>query len=75
MAKAYKCDICGKFYENKETQVIRAGSNDSYVVYDACPDCMDSFRFWMGTRRHDYKSAFEDKEDGVMSKSGRVFIE
>lgn len=63
MAKAYKCDICGKLYANNETQLIRAGSINSYIAYDTCPDCMDSFRFWMKTRRHEYKSAFEDKED------------
>ena len=93
MAKAYKCDICGRFFEEKPTtiSVISGGGvvsrtradRKNILVFDnacdflgeICPDCDKSLQLWMESRNPNNKSAFEDKEDVVMSKSGRVFIE
>ena len=68
MAKAYKCDLCGKFYEGQRTKQIvlgitPSGLNDHVDKYDICLDCADSFNLWMESRNPINKSAFEDKED------------
>lgn len=68
MAQAYKCDLCGKFYEGHRTRRITLGMDNPYVNektlrYDICPDCEQSFYLWKESRNPDHKSAFEDKED------------
>lgn len=49
MAQAYKCDICGQFYDDRHRLKISEyriawlsnGSSDfSNMYYDICPDCM-----------------------------------
>lgn len=68
MAKAYKCDCCGKFYLGERTRQIALGMdnpylNDRVLRYDICSDCEKSFHLWKESRNPDHKSAFEDKED------------
>ncbi len=68
MAQAYKCDLCGKFYEGRRTKQIvigitPAGLTDNPDRYDICSDCADSFKLWKESRNPNRKSAFEDKED------------
>lgn len=68
MAKAYKCDCCGKFYEGDRTQQIVFGITPSCLTdnvnkYDICSDCAESFYLWKESRNPDHKSVFEDKED------------
>ena len=68
MAQAYKCDICGKFYEGRRTRQIAVGMSPSGCTdhvdrYDICSDCAESFHLWTKSRNPDHKSAFEDKED------------
>lgn len=68
MAQAYKCDLCGKFYEGKRTKQIAigmtpSGLNEHVDLYDICSDCADSFNLWKESRNPNRKSAFEDKED------------
>lgn len=68
MAKAYKCDLCGKFYEGQRTkQIVCAitpcGPSDHVDRYDICSDCEQSFHLWKESKNPDHKSAFEDKED------------
>lgn len=68
MAKAYKCDFCGMFYDVNRTVQIALGTDNPYVHekifrYDVCPDCEKSFHLWKETRNPNHKSAFEDKED------------
>lgn len=67
MAKAYKCDFCGKFYTGRTMQIV-LGLSDPYLYeksskYDICSDCEKSFHLWKESRNPDHKSAFEDKED------------
>lgn len=63
MALAKKCDRCGKFYEqytvespNKDGKINSIetikrdpdGTVDRVNrMYDLCPECMDSFIYWM----------------------------
>lgn len=68
MATAYKCDLCGKFYEGRRTKQIvfgitPASLTDNSDRYDICSDCEQSFVLWLESRNPDHKSAFEDKED------------
>ena len=57
---AKQCDRCGKFYiyssgtngcnfrsivENRERVVTTIGN--SYIDFDICPDCWESFKKWM----------------------------
>ena len=68
MAAAYKCDLCGQFYEGERTTQIAIGKTPTYlsdpiVRYDICSDCEQSFHLWKESRNPDHKSAFEDKED------------
>lgn len=68
MAKAYKCDICGRFYVGERTRQIVLGMTDPYVNeksfrYHICSDCEQSFHLWKESRNANHKSAFEDKED------------
>ena len=68
MAKAYKCDCCGKFYLGERTKQIVVGMenpciNDKVFRYDVCSDCLHSFHLWKESRNPDHKSLFEDKED------------
>lgn len=68
MAQAYKCDLCGKFYEGLRTRQIVFGItpsclNDVVGKYDICSDCEESFYVWKDSRNPVHKSAFEDKED------------
>lgn len=68
MAKAYKCDCCGKFYLGERTKQIVVGMDNPYLNervfrYDVCSDCEQSFHLWKASRNPDHKSAFEDKED------------
>ncbi len=68
MAQAYKCDLCGKFYEGQHTRQIAVGMRpscltDNVTRYDICSDCIESFYLWKESRNPDRKSAFEDKED------------
>lgn len=68
MAKAYKCDLCGKFYTGLRTKQIVIGNIPEGLMdypdrYDICPDCKESFEWWKASRNPDSKSAFEDKED------------
>lgn len=68
MAQAYKCDLCGKFYEGRRTKQIVFGMtpsdlNEHVDRYDICLDCADSFNLWKESRNPDHKTAFEDKED------------
>lgn len=68
MAQAYKCDLCGKFYEGNRTKQIVFGItpsalNEHVDRYDICLDCAESFNLWKGCRSPVHKSAFEDKED------------
>jgi len=68
MAQAYKCDLCGKFYDEYRTRQICFGYtpsylNDKVVRYDVCSDCESSFLLWLESRNPDHKSAFEDKQD------------
>lgn len=71
MAQAYKCDLCGKFYEGRRTKQIVFGMtpsdlNEHIDRYDICLDCADSFNLWKESRNPDHKTAFEDKEDPTM---------
>lgn len=69
MAKAYKCDCCGTFYETDMPRILGlypANSDllDRYSLkYDVCPECEESFFIWKESRNPDHKSVFEDKED------------
>lgn len=68
MAKAYKCDCCGRFYEGELTNQIAISIVPNHLVdnvcrYDICSDCLSSFYIWKESRNPDHKSAFEDKED------------
>lgn len=68
MANAFKCDLCGKFYEGRRTRQIAVGMSppglNEYVDrYDICPDCKESFEWWKVSRNPDHKTDFEDKED------------
>lgn len=68
MANAFKCDLCGKFYEGRRTRQIAVGIappslNEHVDRYDICSDCKESFEWWKASRNPDSKSAFEDKED------------
>lgn len=68
MAEAYKCDLCGKFYDSRRTKQIVFGMNPACLTdnpdrYDICSDCEQSFVLWLESRNPDHKSAFEDKED------------
>lgn len=68
MAQAYKCDLCGKFYEGRRTKQIIIGITPAGLIdnpdrYDICLDCVNSFNLWKESRNPDHKSAFEDKED------------
>ena len=68
MADAYKCDLCGTFYEGSRTvQIViglsPTGFNDKTLRYDICSDCHQSFNLWKESRNPNHKSAFEDKED------------
>ena len=68
MKDFYKCDRCGAFYkfygenkENHENTIQSFYKNKdgnrwpcSSVLYDLCPDCMESFRHWLGPHDEDY---------------------
>ena len=56
MAKALKCDRCGKFFEydvdHKVKNFIVFGyrnfsMEESHIINDICPDCMIEFMNWM----------------------------
>lgn len=77
MSVFYTCDICGAPIGNHAPNKL-AITNAQLIILqkaDICPDCDKSLQLWKESRKQSHKSAFEDKEDGVMSKSGRVFIE
>lgn len=69
MAKAYKCDFCGTFYEMDIVRILGLYSPNSDLFdsnsskYDICPECEESFYLWKESRNPNHKSAFEDKED------------
>jgi hypothetical protein len=69
MSKAYKCDICNSFVENTIVTQILIGDKaaDTCIVtetYDICPDCMASFKWWLGTRHPKFKVKTDIKYDG-----------
>lgn len=70
MALAYKCDFCGEFYEGKDKSSVGLNfkplSGASIIWYDICPGCKESFKLWKESRDHNYKTAFEDKEDSTV---------
>ena len=56
---AYKCDRCGKFYDELDNEkrvtingkfapmYLRLGSRDTQTKWkDLCPDCMNELMFW-----------------------------
>lgn len=68
MAAAFKCDLCGKFYEGRRTKQIvfgitPAGLTDHVDRYDICHSCEESFHKWVVSRKPNEITAFEDKED------------
>jgi hypothetical protein len=86
MALAYKCDICGRFFEEKPTTIaviggrvvsrtrsdrknILVSDNACDFLVEICQDCRASFVFWKDSRNPSRITVFEDKEDGVVSKS------
>lgn len=77
MSVLYTCDICGAPIGKTAPNKLAITNAQLIIVQkmDICPDCDKSFYLWKESRNPNNKSAFEDKEDGVMSKSGRVFIE
>lgn len=85
MAKAYKCDCCGQFYVGSPVNRLVMGEyctdnggyfkKGAFLNADICPSCVESIKHFIKSKDSDHKSVFEDKEDVVMSKSGRVFIE
>lgn len=57
MARAMKCDICGKYY------VSYGIGKDKYcdeARFDICPDCTKSFDDWLKEKRRSKK---EEKDD------------
>lgn len=57
---AYKCDRCGKFYDNHDTKkrvtikgkfmpiCFRLGNHNTEDAWmDLCPDCMNEFVSWL----------------------------
>lgn len=56
MARATKCDRCGKFFEhyfgdtNGVARLTYSVNKDRYYIqgdeYDLCPDCVKSWRDW-----------------------------
>lgn len=65
MAKAYKCDCCGEFYESSDIRkiIFRVGDPHHDTEYDLCKECEDSFFVWKRLRNRNNRTAFEDKED------------
>lgn len=53
MAKAYKCDRCGNYFEkrklfrNGEYFVRKAGGTEGIIDIDLCESCNSKFQIWM----------------------------
>jgi len=84
VARAYQCDVCKTVYIGLPVTRLMMGEYDTRdgghfkigtLDADICPSCVESIKHFIKSKDPNHKSAFEDKEDGVMSKSGRVFIE
>lgn len=63
MAKAFKCDICGKFYDQYhklylgKTKTSSARLIDvSSMYYDICPDCVAAIQETIDERRQNMKT-------------------
>lgn len=69
---AYKCDRCGKYFDNKQGRVIRymrfekatgAQPND----YDLCYDCYDKFLEFI---KNNQSGIFNDRGKEMLKKIG-----
>lgn len=60
MAKALKCDRCGKFFQIDDMERLHGNDEKVYYLvkrlgggvhrdemYDICPDCYDQLKCWM----------------------------
>jgi hypothetical protein len=48
MAKAYKCDVCGKYYEcTRHFQLAISRCAHIDISYDLCPDCQKELETWL----------------------------
>lgn len=59
MAKALKCDRCGKFFQIDDIERLHGKDEKVYYIvhslfgptketmYDICPDCYDQLKCWM----------------------------
>lgn len=61
MASAYKCDKCGKLYEDSsiesmprvEVRIVKSGPVIKYL--DFCPDCKRVLETWIGCGEYERK--------------------
>lgn len=49
MAKAYKCDRCGAYYDKSAKSIRYAKSNYAFTIgeYDLCEKCAEEFETWL----------------------------
>lgn len=65
MAKAYKCDRCGNYFEknkllhNGEYFVRKAGGIEGIIDIDLCESCNSKFQIWMD----EFKIMNEESEE------------
>ena len=59
MARAYKCDICGSFYdeyqncdEEDKFYVCKVDDREFAYVVDMCPHCIEAIQEWVVKRRN-----------------------
>lgn len=64
MARAYKCDRCGKLYENNDIRrddlvLTTLGLTYQHKIYELCPDCRQELQDWFDI----YKISGEEKTE------------
>lgn len=65
MAQAFKCDICDQYFKKEDEKHIIVGTDYNLEIRgDICPDCYESFKWWMGTRHPKHKTALAKPDDG-----------
>lgn len=67
MAKAFKCDICDQYFKAEDERHFFVGRDFNFspsMKGDICPDCFESFKWWMGTRHPKHKTALAKPENG-----------
>lgn len=68
MARAYRCDRCGKLYENNDIRrddlVLTTLLNCSnHKLYDLCPDCHQELKDWFDDFESELKKRLEGDAD------------